>query len=179
MIWIHYGLQRLFDLLMTSVFGPAKILRLCHFRSTSFFFFYIHYFDPFYYSFPPFFETETISSVLSIFSETMSSSNEIQPNRTSIALRGRACFCCRGRTKACGCDRRQRCQEPQRTLFQTALRSSTGSINRSRAQKSVPTLDAAPLSQTPVVLSPPAPSAPSRRRSQTELVQVASGTKEV
>lgn len=60
-----------------------------------------------------------------------------------------------------------------------ALRSSTGGVNRSTAQKSVPQLDAAPVLQIPVVLSTPAPSTSSGRRSQTELARGSSDTNKV
>lgn len=135
------------------------------------FYFPLQSLDLFHYSIPSFFKTETLSLAISLIPGSMSSLNEILPNLTSKTLHGRA----RGHPSDCAYARArgrgQSYRETRHTLFLNASRSSTGSVNQSPAQKSVPPLDAALLLQTPIVLSPSSRSNHLGRRSQTDLAQ--------
>lgn len=92
-------------------------------------------------------------------------------NPTSTALGGRSRDRIRGRAQDRVRARGQRCGQTQRELFSTALQSSTGSVVRSLAQESISPEDAAPLLQSPVILSPLAHSTPLERRSRIVLAQ--------
>lgn len=130
----------------------------------------------FRYSFHSFFKTQILSSALSNISGTVSYPDEILPNLTLTTLRGRARGTPRAHDEARGRAQEQGWWETQRKWFSTALLLSANSVNRSPAQESEPTFDAASLLQTPVVLSSLSSSTTSSSRSHTKLAQGSTGT---
>lgn len=121
------------------------------------------------YSFPPFFDTESLSLELSITLGAATPPDNILPNLISSTLRrharGRSHGYFQGRRRA----REQSYQEAQRHLFPTHLRSGVGTVNRSPPDRSFPDLGPPLLLQSLFLQLSSIYSTLFRRRHQTDL----------